>query len=142
VSWALLGFIEVVDGPGWRIVILLAFVGLFAVGETIVAPTRNPLINSLADDRIRGRANSISGFSISLMLIVSPAIVTSLLAAHLGAVWIVLLCLGCLGTVAIAARLRVTLTAEQDLVMQPPLAESPPRAVGQPEMTRPGALHQ
>jgi len=49
------------------------------------------------------------------MLIVSPAIVTSLLAAHLGAVWIALLCLGCLGTVAIAARLRVTLTAEQDL---------------------------
>jgi hypothetical protein len=77
-----------------------------------------------------------------LMLIVSPAIVTSLLAAHLGAVWIALLCLGCLGIVAIAARLRVTLSAEQDVVMQPPVAESPPRAVGQPEMTRPGALHQ
>lgn len=129
VTWALLGFIEVVDGPGWRIVILFAFVGLFGVGETIVAPTRNPLINSLADDRIRGRANSISGFSQSLMLIVSPAIVTGLLAAHLGAVWIALLCLGCLGTVAIAARLRVTLTAEQDLVIQPPVAGSPPRAV-------------
>jgi hypothetical protein len=63
------------------------------------------------------------------MLIVSPAIVTSLLAAHLGAAWIALLCLGCLGTVAIAGRLRVTLTADQDLVMQPPVAESPPRAV-------------
>jgi hypothetical protein len=64
------------------------------------------------------------------MLIVSPAIVTSLLAAHLGAVWIALLCLGCLGTVAIAARLRVTLTAEQDLVMQPPVAESPLERLG------------
>jgi hypothetical protein len=29
-------------------------------------------------------------------------------------VWIALLCLGCLGTVAIAARLRVTVTTEQD----------------------------
>ncbi len=60
VSWTLLGFAEVVDGPGWRIVILFAFAGLFGVGETFVAPTRNPLINVLADDRIRGRANSIS----------------------------------------------------------------------------------
>ncbi|MGC1405349.1 MAG: MFS transporter, partial [Candidatus Dormiibacterota bacterium] len=60
VSWTLLGFAEVVDGPGWRIVILFAFTGLFGVGETFVAPTRNPLINVLADDRIRGRANSIS----------------------------------------------------------------------------------
>src|ERR1700738_3662677 len=119
------GFPAVVDGPGWRIVILFAFVSLFAVGETIVAPTRNPLINSLADDRIRGRANSISGFSQAVALIVSPAIVTGLLAAHLGAVWIALLCLGCLGTVAIAARLRVTLTAEQDFAIQPPVAESP-----------------
>jgi MFS family permease len=129
-SWALLGFAEVVDGAGWRIVILFAFVGLFAVGETFVAPTRNPLINSLADDRIRGRANSISGFSQSLMLIVCPAMVTSLVAAHLEAVLIGLLCFGSLGIVAIAARLRVTLTAEQDFVMQPPLAESPLEQLG------------
>jgi len=129
VSWALLGFAEVVDGPGWRIVILFAFVGLFGLGETCVAPTRNPLINSLADDRIRGRANSISGFTNSIALIVSPAIVTSLLAAHLAAVWIALLCLGCLGTVAIAARLRVTLTAEHDFVVPPPVAEAPLVAV-------------
>ena len=125
ISWALLGFAEVVGGSGWRIVILFAFVSLFAVGETIVAPTNKPLINSLADDRIRGRANSISGFSQSIALIVSPAVVTSLLAVHLGAVWIALLCLGCLGTVAIAARLRVTVTAEQDFAIQPPAAESP-----------------
>jgi MFS family permease len=125
VSWALLGFAEVVDGPGWRVVILFAFVGLFGVGETIVAPTRNPLINSLADDRIRGRANSISGISTSLALIVCPAIVTSLLAAHLGALWIALLCLASFGLVAIAARLRGILTTEQDFVKQPPVAESP-----------------
>jgi MFS family permease len=125
VSWALLGLAEAVDGPGWRIVILFAFVGLFAVGETIVAPTRNPLINALADDRIRGRANSISGFATSLMLIVGPAIVTGLLAAHLEAVWIASLCLSSLGIVAIATRLRGILTIEQDYVKQPPVAESP-----------------
>ena len=128
VSWALLGFAEVVDGPGWRIVILFAFTGLFGVGETFVAPTRNPLINSLADDRIRGRANSIAGFTNSAMLIVCPAMVTSLVAAHLEAVLIALLCLGSLGIVAIAARLRATLTAEQDFVERPPVAELPAAA--------------
>jgi MFS family permease len=125
VCWALLGLVDVVDGPGWRIVILFAFVGLFGVGETIVAPTRNPLINSLADDRIRGRANSISGFATSLALIVCPAIVTSLLAAHLEALWIAVLCVASLGLVAIAARLRGVLSIEQDFVKQPPAAGSP-----------------
>jgi MFS family permease len=125
VSWALLGFADVVDGSGWRTTILFAFVSLFAVGETIVAPTRNPLINALADDRIRGRANSISGFATSLMLIVCPAMVTSLLAAHLEAVLIGLLCLGSLGIVVIADRLRGILTAEQNFVTQPTVAESP-----------------
>jgi hypothetical protein len=124
VSWAILGFGEVVDGPGWRIVILFAFVSLFAVGETVVAPTRNPLINALADDRIRGRANSISGFATSLMLIICPAMVTGLLAAHLEAVLIGLLCLGSFGIVLIAVRLRGILTAEQDFVNQPPVDQS------------------
>jgi len=130
VSWALLGFADVVGGQGWRIVILLTFTGLFGVGETVVAPTRNPLINSLADDRIRGRANSISGFSAALALIVSPAIVTSLLAAHLGGVWIALLCLSSLGVVAIATRLRATLSSDQDLVAQAPVDESPIEQLG------------
>ena len=125
VSWALLGFAEVVEGPGWRVAILFTFVSLFAVGETILAPTRNPLINSLADDRIRGRANSISSLSASIAMIVSPAIVTSLLGAHLGGVWIALLCLSSLGVVIIAVRLRATITAEQDLIRQSPVTELP-----------------
>jgi MFS family permease len=125
VCWVLLGLAEFVGGPGWRIVILFSFVGLFAVGETMLAPTRNPLINTLADDRVRGRANSIGGFATSLMLIVGPAIVTSLLAAHLGTVWIASLCLASLGVAGIAARLRVILTDEQDHVQQSPVFESP-----------------
>jgi MFS family permease len=113
-SWALLGFAEVVDGSGWRIVILFAFVSLFAVGETFVAPTLGPLVNGLADDRIRGRANALTEFAFSVTLIICPAMVTSLVAAHLEAVLVALLSLGSLGIVAVAARLRVTLTTEQD----------------------------
>ncbi len=131
VSWALLGFAQVVAGPGWRIVILFAFTSLFGLGETFVAPTRNPLINSLADDRIRGRANSISGFASSLGLIICPAMVTTLVAAHLEAVLIGLLCLGSLGIVAIAGRLRGLLTTEQDYVKPLPVTESPQEELGE-----------
>jgi hypothetical protein len=42
-----------------------------------------------------------------------------LLAAHLGGVWIAMLCLSSLGVVAIAARLRVFLTPEQEHVGSP-----------------------
>jgi MFS family permease len=119
VSWAILGLAEIAIGQGWRIVCVFAFTGLFGLGETVMAPTMGPLVNTLAEDRFRGRANAISGFTTSLGLIICPAIVTSLIAAHLAAVWISLLCLGCLSSVVIAARLRVTLSAEQDLVVQP-----------------------
>jgi MFS family permease len=119
VSWVILGLAETAIGPGWRIVCVFAFTGLFGLGETVMAPTMGPLVNILADDRIRGRANSISGFTTSLGLIVCPAIVTGLIAAHLAAVWIALLCLGCLASVVIAARLRVILSQEQDLVVPP-----------------------
>ena len=132
VSWTLLGFAEVVGGSGWRIVILFAFTGLFGVGETFVAPTRGPLINSLATDRIRGRANSISGFASSAMLIVCPAMVTSLVASHLEVVLIALLGLGSLGIVAIAARLRGALTVEQDFVVPTTVAPSPQERSGEP----------
>lgn len=46
----------------------------------------------------------------------SPAIATGLIAVGAARVWIGLLCLGCLGTVAIGAVLRRTLSLEQDQV--------------------------
>jgi MFS family permease len=123
VAWAILGLAEIAIGQDWRTVCVFAFTGLFGLGETVMAPTMGPLVNALAEDRFRGRANAISGFTTSLGLIICPAIVTSLIAAHLAAVWIALLCLGCLSSVVIAARLRVTLSAEQDLVVSPTESE-------------------
>ncbi len=93
---------------------MLVFTGVFGLGETFLAPTLGPLINSLTDDRIRGRANSISGLSTSLALIASPAIVTGFIAAGAAAAWIGLLCVVCLGTIGIGVILGRRLTREQD----------------------------
>ncbi|HXC78347.1 MAG TPA: hypothetical protein VNU19_15025, partial [Candidatus Acidoferrum sp.] len=85
------------------------------------------------DDRIRGRANSISGFSLSLGFIASPAIVTGFIAAGAAAMWIVLLCLLCFGTIGIGVTLGRKLTSEQDHVGTPaaklPEPAAPERAV-------------
>ena len=116
VSWVVLGLAALPITAAGRIACVFGFTALFGLGETVLAPTMGPLVNSLAANRSRGRANSLAGFGQSLALIVSPAIATALIAAGAAAVWIGLLCLGCLGTVAISAVLRRTLTVEQDRV--------------------------
>jgi MFS family permease len=119
VSWAVLGLSALPIMPDARIACVFAFTGLFGLGEVFFAPTMGPLVNSLAHDRIRGRANSMSGFTMSIALIASPAIVTGFLAAGSGATWIGLLCLGCLGTVGIGVVLGRPLTTEQNRVSAP-----------------------
>ncbi len=119
-SWAVFGLAALAMTPAGRIACVFGFTALFGVGETVLAPTTGPLVNRLADDRVRGRANSLSAFTQSLAFIVSPAIATGLIAVGAGTVWIGMLCLGCLGTVVIGARLRRTLTTEQDRVSATP----------------------
>jgi MFS family permease len=134
-SWAVLGLSALPTLPGARVACVLAFTALFGVGETFFSPTMGSLLNSLADDRIRGRANSISGFSTSLGFIASPAIVTGFIAAGAAAMWIVLLCLLCFGTIAIGVILGRKLTSEQDHVGTHAATLPDPAASERPELT-------
>jgi mannose-6-phosphate isomerase-like protein (cupin superfamily)/predicted MFS family arabinose efflux permease len=126
VSWAVFGLAGLPLTSAGRIACVVGFTALFGLGETVMSPTMGPLVNSLTDDRVRGRANALASASTSLALIVSPAIATGLIALHAAGVWIGLLCLCCLGTVAIGARLRHTLTAAQDHVSPTPAPLSEP----------------
>ncbi len=116
VSWAVFGLAGLGLPHAARIACILAFAALFGLGETFMAPTISPLVNSLADDRTRGRANALSTGVYSLAFVVSPTISTGLIAAGLAGLWIGLLSLGCLATVAIGFSLGRRLTAEQDRV--------------------------
>jgi MFS family permease len=131
VSWTVLGLASLPLPSAVRVACVFSFTGLFGLGETCSVPTMGPLVNSLADDRIRGRANALSSLSNAFALIVSPAIATGFIAAGAPAVWIGLLCLGCLGTVAIGIRLGRRLTTEQDRVRAPtPAVSAPATPVG------------
>ncbi len=113
-AWAVFGLSALPASPGWRIACVLVFSGVFALGETVMAPTVPPLVNSLASDRIRGRANALASLTYSVAFVASPAICTGLIAAGLSAVWIGLLCAGCLGTVLIGVRLGRQLGRHED----------------------------
>jgi MFS family permease len=124
VSWAVFGLAAVPSSPALRITCVFVFAGLFGLGETFMAPTVAPLVNSLADERVRGRANALSSVAYSMAFVVSPAISTGMIAAGLATVWIGLLCLGCLGTALLGARLGRQLTHAQDRV-EPTVTPAP-----------------
>lgn len=121
-SWVVFGLAALPIPLASRVAFVFTFTAVFGLGETFVAPTLGPLLNTLAADRVRGRANSLSALAQSLSFIVSPAIATGLIAAGAATVWISLLCVGCLGTVAIGTRLSRTLTIRQDRANAPPAA--------------------
>jgi MFS family permease len=124
VAWAVFGLAALPPAAGLRVACVFTFAGLFGLGETFMAPTIAPLVNSLADERVRGRANALSSVTYSMAFVVSPAISTGMIAAGLGAVWIGLLCLGCLGTALLGARLGRQLTHAQDRI-EPTVTPAP-----------------
>ena len=126
VAWAIFGLAALPGAAGLRVACVLAFSGVFAVGETFMAPTMGPLVNSLAGDRVRGRANALASTAYSIAFVVSPAICTGMIAAGLAAAWIVLLCAGCAGTVLLGVRLGRQLSRQQDLVNAAEVASAEP----------------
>jgi MFS family permease len=133
VSWAVFGLAALPVAATGRIAFVFGFTALFGLGEMVLAPTVGPLVNRLTDDRVRGRANSLAALSQSLAFIVCPALATGFIAAGAAAVWIGLLCAGCLATVAVGARLRRALTSDQDHVTEAPATESEPVAAARDE---------
>ena len=81
VSWAIFGLAGLGLPYDARIACILGFAALFGLGETFMAPTISPLVNSLADDQTRGRANALSTGAYSLAFVVSPTISTGMIAA-------------------------------------------------------------
>jgi MFS family permease len=132
VSWAIFGLAGLGLPHAARIACILGFAALFGLGETFMAPTISPLVNSLADDLTRGRANALSTGVYSLAFVVSPTISTGMIAGGLAGLWIGLLCAGCLATVGIGFSLGRRLTAEQDRVGTAPGQEAD--AAGEPEL--------
>lgn len=112
-SWAVLGLVPRL-GTDERLLAMLVFSGVFALGETFMAPSLQPVVNALATDRLRGRYNAMSGVCLSIAFIVTPPISASLIGNGLSTVWLAGIIAGCLLAATLAARLSRRLTDDQD----------------------------
>jgi MFS family permease len=115
VSWALFGFCALPGSVAVRDAIVLAFAALFGLGETFMAPSLAPLVNTLAPEEVRGRANALTSGMYSVAFVLSPAISAAFIAGGLGGVWIGLLAAGCLTVTATSLRLGRRLDRSQDV---------------------------
>jgi predicted MFS family arabinose efflux permease len=112
-SWALLLAVPVLSSGG-RVAAVLAYGGVFGLGETLMAPVLGPLVNALATDRLRGRYNAMQGATFSVAFVVGPALAALLVGTGLGTVWVAALVAGSLLSSVLAVRLRRRLSPEQD----------------------------
>lgn len=114
-SWVLFAFCAVPGSMAARDALVLAFAAVFGLGETFLSPSLAPLVNSLAADEVRGRANALTSGMYSVAFVISPAISAAFIAGGLSGVWIALLALGCLIVTVTAVRLGRRLERGQDV---------------------------
>jgi MFS family permease len=112
-SWVLLGAVSV-GSHATRLTALLVYGGLFGIGEILMAPTLQPLVNALATDRLRGRYNALSGLMFSICFVIAPAVSGALIGNGLGRWWLAGLVGAGVAAAVVSARLRTALTDEQD----------------------------
>ncbi|MGC4808471.1 MFS transporter [Micromonospora sp. DT233] len=115
-AWLILGATGYVEGTSAALSAagVIAFGAIFAVGETLLAPTNPALANALATDELRGRYNALASMAWGISGIIAPVSAGPLLQLGLGWLWIILVAAGCLGASLLALSLRGLITAEQD----------------------------
>ncbi len=102
IAWLTLALTGWAPG-GWRAAAgALAFAAIFGFGETMMQATIPAIVNDLADDHTRGRANSVNSAAFQLGAIAGPVLAGVLLHGGHWVAFISVLVLGC-GVVAVSA---------------------------------------
>jgi MFS family permease len=113
-AWAIVALSGLFPGRWLAVGCVVVGFAVFGTGETIWAPVMPALVNSLADERVRGRYNALSGMTWTVSGIAGPALAGFLISPAGGIYWVAV-CVGgsLLGAVAFTA-LRRRLTPAQD----------------------------
>ncbi|MGH3705940.1 MAG: MFS transporter [Agromyces sp.] len=105
-SWLILGAAGLLPDSLAAAIGVLAFMGVFAFGETLLQPTVPAIYNDLASDHNRGRYNAINSAAFQGGAIAGPIAAGLLLDHDLDAVYIGVMVVGCLGIGALALALE------------------------------------
>jgi MFS family permease len=114
VSWAIFGLSGLAPGGSWAAVLVISSMGLFGLGETLLAPTSPALVNDLAPPHLRGRYNAASSLTWNTSAVVGPVLAGVLLGRGWSAAYIVVLVGLCAIVAAMMWRLERHLTPEQN----------------------------
>ncbi len=117
VSWALLGAAGLVPGSAAAAAGVMVFMGVFALGETMMQPTIPAMSNDLAADHTRGRYNAINAAAFQLGAILGPVAAGLLLDHGLGEAYVGLMVAGSLGIAVMANALERRVSPEANGVM-------------------------
>jgi MFS family permease len=120
-SWLILGAAGLLPDTLTAAIGVLAFMGVFAFGETLLQPTVPAVYNDLASDHNRGRYNAINSAAFQGGAITGPIAAGLLLGNGFDAGYIAVMVLGCAGIVVLAFALERRLPASANGV-----SESPP----------------
>lgn len=101
-AWSLLAATGLAPATQLATLGVLGFAGVFGLGEIMMQSTIPAMVNDLADDHTRGRANALNAGAFQVGAIVGPIVAGFLLQHQLRSQFIGLLLLGC-GVLAISA---------------------------------------
>jgi MFS family permease len=118
VAWLVVGAAGLVPGSAVAALGMLAFMGVFALGETLMQPTIPAIANDLASDHTRGRYNAINAGAFQGGAITGPVVAGLLLDHDLPAVYIGLMVVGCLTICAMAGALERRIPARANGVAE------------------------
>ncbi len=96
VSWLLLASSSLVPGTVAATMLVAAFMGVFALGETLLQPTIPAIVNAMAPEHLRGRYNGITSAAFQAAGVAAPIAAGALIDAHLSGLYIASLVVGCL----------------------------------------------
>jgi MFS family permease len=111
--WLLLAIGGAVTGVAGFALACLA-VSVFAVGETVWAPTAPSVVNDLAPEHVRGRYNAAQGTTFSSAFFVAPLISIVFFSSGTMLLWPIVVGVGAITGGYLALRLRRVLTVAED----------------------------
>lgn len=115
-AWTLTAFVGACGGGTAAIFGFTAALMVFAVGETLLAPSQASLVNDLAPDHLRGRYNGLYTLAWTTGLAIGPAVAGATLGAGHGSALFVGLAVACLVTGFAALGLGRRLPPSVDVV--------------------------
>ncbi|WP_237690298.1 MFS transporter [Nocardioides panacisoli] len=118
-AWVLLGTTGLAPASMAAAAGVLAFMGVFALGETMLQPTIPAVTNDLATDRTRGRYNALSSAAFQGGAIAGPIAAGLLLDRGWGNGYVAVMVAGCVAVAALALVLERRIPAAANGLVEP-----------------------